>query len=314
MSASSMPTCPACGAARTSHDRPMRGHSSLYATRELRSCDECGLRFAHPMPSDAEWAAYNASYFDNVHGGSAEVDAARPFHRGINRVRANHVEAVRASLGHPVRNVLEIGPGLGEFGMYWCETHPGTEYFALESDDAQRARLQASGMRAFATVAELPPGKRFDLVVLSHVLEHTSDPRAFLGSFVSLLNPGALVFIEVPCRDHEHKTEDEAHLLFFDREPMRRLLDAVGVTPVRVSYHGIEIDKLRGGFHRSFSRRVLNRLTLLADRAGLLPVPASLAGVTDAEGRSAVRSLDGHREKQQPSWWLRAVGRVNGKR
>lgn len=264
------------------------------------------------MPTDDELARYNASYFDNAHGGAAVADAARPFHRAINRVRVRHVEAERQRQRTEVRRVLEVGPGLGDFCAAWCATHPAAEYHVIEADDAQRARLAAQGVRAHATMDELPADMQFDLLVLSHVLEHTSDPRAVLSALVGRLRSGAMLFIEVPCRDHEHKREDEPHLLFFDRDPMGRLLARVGVRPIRLSYHGETLDVLKSnGGGRMIFRKIGDRVTRALDTIGVLPIPPSLAGVPDAAGRAAVRSVRGHVEQSRPSWWLRAIGVVN---
>jgi SAM-dependent methyltransferase len=261
------------------------------------------------MPDRGGLDRYNASYFENAHGGAAVAESARAFHRAINYVRANHVESERVAIGATIRTVLEIGPGLGDFGARWTATHPDTTYYAVESDEQQRERLCERGIRAVGSLEEVPTGLSFDLLVLSHVLEHTSDPRAFLSKFVQRMNPGAMVFIEVPCRDYEHKSEDEPHLLFFDGPSMSRLLTRVGIRPLRISYHGIEIERLRRR-SGSLARRIAARALAVLDALRLLPIPRAFDGVTDPAGRAAVRSLEGHVEKRSAAWWLRAVGVV----
>jgi SAM-dependent methyltransferase len=262
------------------------------------------------MPSEAELERYNAAYFDNAHGGLDAAQSAAPFHAAINRLRVEHVERLRGQHGVAVQRVLEIGPGLGDFAAHWLALHPGTEYHVVESDANARAALAARGVSVHSTVDTLP--RDFDLLVMSHVLEHIAAPRDVLTALSARLRPGALVFIEVPCRDHEHKNEDEPHLLFFDRSPMARLLDRSGIEPMAISYHGVEIDRLRGGrfTRRSFARRVMDRLVSIGDRRGLLPVPAGLRGIDDPRGIAAVRPFEAHLEKREPSWWLRAVGCV----
>jgi SAM-dependent methyltransferase len=182
----------------------------------------------------------------------------------------------------------------------------------VESDASCHATLAAAGLRVHSSTDEIADAERFDLLVMSHVLEHVGNPRAVLTSLVSRLSPGALVFIEVPCRDFEHKAEDEPHLLFFDREPMTRLLERCGIKPIHVSYHGVRIDALRRGrFARpSMLRRAIDRLMSIADRRALLPIPKGLRPLDDPALRAAVRRFEAHLEHHEPSWWLRAVGEV----
>jgi SAM-dependent methyltransferase len=39
---------------------------------------------------------------------------------------------------------------------------------------------------------------QFDVIILSHVLEHVSEPAGFLKSAVDLLKPGGYIYIELP--------------------------------------------------------------------------------------------------------------------
>jgi SAM-dependent methyltransferase len=268
------------------------------------------MRFLSPLPSEAELEEYNAHYFANAHAGDADSASARAFHSAVNRLRVEHVERMRRAENVSVTRVLEIGPGRGDFARHWMKLHPGTEYHVIESDDSCRASLHEAGVHIHHSLSDLGSEGAFDLLVMSHVLEHAADPSAFLAAMVRRLRDGALVFIEVPCRDDLHKAVEEPHLLFFDRAPMERLLLRCGVEPVKVSYHGIEITRLSAGWatKRSFVQRVTDRLRPAAERLHLLPVRGDLALVDSFEGRSAVRRFEAHVEKPVPAWWLRAVG------
>jgi 2-polyprenyl-3-methyl-5-hydroxy-6-metoxy-1,4-benzoquinol methylase len=143
------------------------------------------------------------------------------FHSAINLVRVLHVEAFQKAHNITVRNVLEIGPGSGQFADKWLSRHKETQsYFGIESDPSCHEKLTAIGVTVSADPGTLRADQRFDLVVISHVLEHTIDPVKFLTGCTQLLSPGGILFIEVPCKDYEHKEMDEPHLLFFDKEPM----------------------------------------------------------------------------------------------
>ena len=193
-------------------------------------------------------------------------------------------------------------------------TDPGA-YYALESDLTCHARLRSLGVRLINGPDDLPSGTSFDLVVLSHVLEHVAEPIGFLGAMTSRLRSGGVLFIEVPCRDFEYKSIDEPHLLFFDKGPMALLLDRVGCAQVHLSYHGRELSALRRP--RPFDRirsSVHSRLLsagLVAPFAGQAP---GLEGIEVPIERAAVRPFDAHVEQRRPARWLRALATTRRKR
>ena len=45
----------------------------------------------------------------------------------------------------------------------------------------------------------------YDFVIISHVLEHVTEPISFLKSFVDKMKNGGHLFIEVPCMDWKIK-------------------------------------------------------------------------------------------------------------
>ena len=62
---------------------------------------------------------------------------------------------------------------------------------------------------------------KMDVIIISHVLEHVSDPKGFLSFANSFLKKGGALFVEIPCNDFQHKTIMEPHLLFFDKKPLK---------------------------------------------------------------------------------------------
>jgi SAM-dependent methyltransferase len=260
------------------------------------------------MPRDDALRAYNDGYYDAAHGGAATDAASVGFHSGINRIRVSHVEEFLSSTASRVESVLEIGPGTGFFARHWLGRHPRSRYTGVESDRSMHGALQALGVSVHAGPETLPSNLTVDMVVLSHVLEHVPDPVAFLRAVTRPLRPAGVLFVEVPCRDWEHKNLDEPHLLFFDKPPMRRMLEGLGFRDVTVSYHGREISELR---KPGLVRRVWEavRLKLIA-RGFVAPFGAIEPGLEvldNALERAAIRPFEAHREHARPSWWLRAL-------
>lgn len=297
--------CPVCLMRSVVVLRPYRGHSDLFVGTSIMRCEQCKLVFASPMPSVSEWEEYNASYADNAHGGLNLSPGALNFFSGIALLRLQHVLSYCESVGKQIGSVLEIGPGHGFFCQHLLEKLPFCQYCVVESDDVSAQRLLDLGAVVYRGFDELEKqGESFDLLVMSHVLEHSIDPHAFLGSAASYLVEGGVIFLEVPCRDYEFKEEDEPHLLFFDKPSMERLLERLSVDNAQLTYHGKEIRNMKPPDRvTAFAQRVLRavqRRTGIGQRS-------QPPFIKDRDVWNAVASHDAHTESQHPSWWLRAM-------
>src|SRR3972149_11066474 len=104
------------------------------------------------------------------------------------------------------------------------------DYIAVETDRSQFAALRArlGEAAAFPDLAGLPSGRKFDLIVLAHVLEHMAQPHEFIAALVARLNPGGSLLVEVPNGDYRYKNTFESHLLFFDSGSLGNLLGRHG--------------------------------------------------------------------------------------
>jgi SAM-dependent methyltransferase len=265
--------------------------------------------FADPMPPESGLEEYNAGYFENAHGGISTHPLTVAFHSAINLLRVLHVEAYARQLGISIKNVIEIGPGGGYFAKHWLRRNRPIHYTGIESDRSCHEALIREGIQVYTSVNNVPEGRNADLVVISHVLEHTSDPAGFLRSCTSKLSPGAALFIEVPCRDFEHKPLDEPHLLFFDKQPMEALLKRAGFVHIQTSYHGntiVDLKKNRTAVHMLWDK-LRNRLLSMKMAFLFSGKHQGLEHIPDPLERAVIKPYKAHVEQSQPSWWLRAV-------
>jgi SAM-dependent methyltransferase len=302
--------CPVCRGEDVRAVAPYRDVSPAFGGMERAVCGACRMVYASPMPHTEALAAYNASYFASAHGGAPENHLAIAFHSAINRLRLAHVEGYLAANSVDVRRVLEVGAGGGHFARHWLAHHPDTAYYAIESDRSQHASLESLGVKVHEAPATFEREAPCDLVVISHVLEHTSDPAGFLEVMTSRLRSRGVIFIEVPCQDWQHKGQDEPHLLFFDKDPLGALLTSVGFVGLQLSYHGEELSALRS---RSLLDRVANAVrSRLMARGVIAPfarVAAGLEVIEELVERAVVKPFQGHVEQEEPARWLRCVAR-----
>ncbi len=108
--------------------------------------------------------------------------------------------------------------------------------FALAKRDYPRANLEFHNMDAFEYLNQ--NDQRFDLLVLTHVLEHLVDPREFLNRFKRFFK---YIYIEVPDFDSSQLNQfrkdlgislvytDEDHKWEFSRDELTGVLSECGL-------------------------------------------------------------------------------------
>lgn len=196
-------------------------------------CEDCGLVFLNPQPSDEELARiYTADYFLG-----SESDAGREAASRVKEATAQlYLAEIRRYQGLPRGQMLEIGCGDGDFLVLaeregWQVT--GVEYAAAASDRA-RKRLKQGEVRCGELSDAKLAAEQFDLCVISDVVEHVRSPRDFLQEIHRVLKPNGTLFIATPSIDSwsarimqqkwmEFKAE---HLTYFDRQNLQTLLFA----------------------------------------------------------------------------------------
>ena len=301
-----MSACPVCADNNTNIVAPFRFQNPVFTGCSRGVCADCGMVFASPMPSDAALSSYNASYFSTAHGGQPTSPLVIAFSSGIARLRLAFVKRFLGRQQITVDRVLELGPGPGFFARSWMEQFPGSVYSVVETDSSCHGSLQALGAHLVGA-SDLVPA---DLVVMSHVLEHVSDPIAFVRAATRGLRRGGALFIEVPCRDWEHKALDEPHFLFFDKNPMQKLLEKLGFGDIEVAYYGRPISELRlqSWLHTKLMA-VRGKLISWGVVAPFSRMAAGLETLSSPLERAMVAPFCAHRESAEPAWWLRAVAR-----
>lgn len=300
--------CPICGTENTEAVGVYRAKHPVFSGMNRMQCNKCKLVFASPPPSDAVLSKYNASYFNSAHGGKVDRVDTIAFFKAIAKIRIFYVENYLNNNDLEASSLLEIGPGMGFFATGWLDRHPQTKYVAIETDMSCHEALQDIGVSVLEEFPSLDDQMCFDMIVMSHVLEHVSNPNAFIRMVTQALCKDGVLFIEVPCRDWEHKPIDEPHLLFFDKKPMEDLLKRVGFKNIKISYHGREIENLKqtSVFEAKWNviRSILIRLGIIAP---FTRIENGLEMLVDPLERAVVKPFEAHSEKKKPAWWLRAI-------
>lgn len=167
-------------------------------------CMETGLVRNDPVPADAELARFYVEDYRIAYKGAAKP-RRRQILRNFRRV-ASHVRTFRDVYAAATR-VLDVGAGSGEFA-YLMErldkrvkgVEPNVSYAAY-----CREELKLDVLTAHLAPDLFEPGQ-FDLIRLSHVLEHLNNPVKYLVQIASWLKPSGVLYVETPnietdCRE-----------------------------------------------------------------------------------------------------------------
>lgn len=298
MNAADPVICPICSGRTMQELGPYRSKSPALGNRDKVKCIDCAMVFAAPIPDQALWDAYNADYFQEAHGGTAEARQAVLFRKAMAHVRYDYVKKSARQMGLTLNSVLEVGAGHGEFMEDALRDQPSLTYTVIDTDNSVLATLQAKGGHAVTDFAEVPAASQ-DLVVLSHVLEHTRDPVSFLRSCAETLRPGGIIYVDVPCLDYLYKDSDEPHLLFFDQPSLRNALANAGLTPQDIGYFGALHVDIRAEMQRPRALRILRRLRAFATNWNLPMMPLA--------ERAIIAGFSAQKRQSSPARWLRGI-------
>lgn len=126
----------------------------------------------------------------------------RTFYRDpVDIKKLRFLMAGLARIGPAPLEVLEVGCGSGNIARPLAAL--GHRVLATDIDQASldfiRAQRPPDNLElARAGLEELPPGRSFDAIIASEVLEHVADPAGALAAFRRALRPGGRVMVTVP--------------------------------------------------------------------------------------------------------------------
>jgi SAM-dependent methyltransferase len=214
--------CPLCG--ETSHE--------VVSTRDRHGkalttilCHGCGVITNDPIPSDEALAEFYRSDYRVAYKGSA-IPRKRQVWRNFGKLITHFKE--NAGFYRKPLHGLDLGSGSSEF-LFLAKTM-GLDFFGVEPNEAYaRYSRDVLGLDVRTQLLEELdfPDASFDMIRLSHVLEHMRDPVRSLTTLSHWLKPNGTLYIEVPQIDVEsrHKLRGKmfhfGHIFNFDPFTLR---------------------------------------------------------------------------------------------
>lgn len=183
--------------------------------------------------------------------------------------------------------LLDVGCGNGRFLKLASEMG-----WQVEGIDLDLAAVETSRSRGFSvtcgTIDVLDDAsERYDIITLSHVIEHVYDPLRLLRSLYRLLKPGGRLWLETPNLDSLGHArygpawrglEPPRHLVLFNPESLASLIQLAGFNKTIKRWHGLVVYSVFAASEAITE----NRNTLSASRNGRPPVGDLLAECIEA--------------------------------
>jgi SAM-dependent methyltransferase len=232
--------CEVCGSTRSDPVYRQRfvafDDASAFPGYDVVTCSGCGFAYADGIPEQ--------SVFDRYYSEMSKYELPD----GAEILRAGAIgnyRAIVAEIGErlPRRDIriLDVGSGAGHL----LAAFRSAGFTNVRGFDPS-ARCAAYARRVYGIEVLNQPissmareGERYDLVLLSNVLEHLRDLVPTLRSLLRLLAPGGWFWFEVP--DAARFAEEVSvpfqqfsleHINFFTRSSLVSLLSRIGFVPV----------------------------------------------------------------------------------
>lgn len=194
-------------------------------------CSNCSLVYQNPQPIPEDiYDRYDDDYF------SYEIENEKAF-LNLMLLGLKDVGFLPDNIPGNNKKILDIGCATGLFLEHmkhrnW-DTY-GIEVCGSAADYGNRER----GLNIFTGTIDQAPFKSnsFDIIHLSHVIEHINDPEKFIQKIFELLKPGGVVYCTTPNIDglqaklfkEKWRSAIADHIVLFSVKTLKRLFIQTG--------------------------------------------------------------------------------------
>jgi len=175
----------------------------------------------------------------------------------------HHYDFLEQKVGfRNIKRMLEIGSGDGALIKYIRKRQKDVEITIIEPSSVFCKKLKMIENTNVINdyVENVNINGSFDLVIMSHVLEHLEDPFNTLKYiYTYFLAKGGYLYVDVPNNDYELQSKNAVriapniHLFFFSGDGIKKKLINIG----------FEVNKINGSKYSTLPKTFINRMEKL---------------------------------------------------
>jgi 2-polyprenyl-3-methyl-5-hydroxy-6-metoxy-1,4-benzoquinol methylase len=172
------------------------------------------------------------SYYRNFYRGQLDAHGlAAHRQKGLAQAKGQMAYLLEQQPGLKVSAALDYGTAEGSLGHELCAI--ADKVWVTEMDPQFVELLKQDPRLTLVDHGELASGRFagfFDVVCISHVLEHLADPFEAMDLFSSALKPGGLLLVDIPneVRMLQRGFQAKGHLSYFTKDSFASFVAAHG--------------------------------------------------------------------------------------
>lgn len=222
-------------------------------TFDLVKCRKCGLVFLNPQPTGDELSRYYSEEYE-PHQEIVETFKYGFFSKSLARLykffrrgKKTPITGAVSAPGETAKTYLDFGCGSGRPLANLRARRRNWDLYGLDNNETACARARKLGLKIFCgdlLKMELP-NDFFDMVNMSQVIEHLSDPSAVMLRINELLKKSGKIVVSTPNFDSLaakifgrfwYALDTPRHLFIFSPLTLSALLEKSGFAVKDIKY------------------------------------------------------------------------------
>jgi 2-polyprenyl-3-methyl-5-hydroxy-6-metoxy-1,4-benzoquinol methylase len=208
--------CPICDSSDKnkisllSNNLKVLGDTFPSSATTLVSCSQCGAIYVDTEANQSHFS----HYYDS--GYSKTISYIETFGKDVTEEYFTNIHDSFKEYITKDSYILDMGAGRGEFSQF-LQTLGYNHVIAAEPSKDNYDHMRANHLESLLAdtfTIDQKTSLKFDLIILSHTLEHILDFKDALSNLIKLLNDNGIIYIEVPDSEKYDKVDFPSYFFF----------------------------------------------------------------------------------------------------